>query len=204
MIESTMLTATTTTPIVRGTTVWSWMPNGEMPTKSNNPRRSHMTQASIERRPSSAQIHIPHVEAQRELVQDERTAGAEEHGEHVAAGVTDPEREVDHARCQHEYDTDDHVVDVNAADATGRPGVASRKPRVEPRERERRKRRGQQPEQRVTVGQVIPVDLDRMGELVPQMVEMQEMQIKEQTSTSRARNPYPRPTTLGRSPPAWC
>ena len=53
--ERTMLTAITTKPIERGTTVLSWIPKGEIPTRSSSPSRSHMMQASIERRPSSVQ-----------------------------------------------------------------------------------------------------------------------------------------------------
>ena len=53
--ESSTLTAITEKPIARGTTVLSWIPNGEMPTRSSAPSSSQMTLASIDRRPSSVQ-----------------------------------------------------------------------------------------------------------------------------------------------------
>ena len=53
--ERTMLTTITPNPIARGSSVLSWTPNGEIPTSSSAPSRSHMMQASIERLPSGVQ-----------------------------------------------------------------------------------------------------------------------------------------------------
>ena len=54
-IESTILAATTMKPMIRGVSVWSWMPKGETPVRRIRPSSVQMMLTSIEWRPSGVQ-----------------------------------------------------------------------------------------------------------------------------------------------------
>jgi hypothetical protein len=72
------------------------------------------------------------------------------------------------------------VVDVDAADVAALPVVVACEARVETDEREGPEGRAEKEEERVAVGKPVPVDLDRIGEDVPKMVEM-EAEVEEQS-----------------------
>jgi hypothetical protein len=112
------------------------------------------------------------VERQRELVEHECPPDTEDDGDHVASCVVEAERDVDHAACEHEDETEHHVVHVHAADPAARPRVAAREPGVEAHEHEGPERGGEQEQQCLAIGQPVPVKLYGVAEHAPEVVEM--------------------------------
>ena len=149
MIESPIATVTPAKPMMRGTSVWSWMPKGEMPVSSSRPSSVQMMLTSIEWRPSGRPVDVAQVDREGELVEDERCADSESDCQEIDSDVAWLEGDLEHSADEREHAADDHVMQVDVADAAAAPAVDARQTGIEPGRGEGEKRGRQHEEKRL-------------------------------------------------------
>jgi len=105
----------------------------------------------IDRAPSLRRpVDVAEVQPERELVQCQGRADAEQDPDHFASRTARPERNRDETGAEDEDDSDHHVVQVNAsAHAAASPAPDARQARVQPGEREGDEERDQAQDERL-------------------------------------------------------
>ena len=107
-------------------------------------------------------VHISKVDGQRELVQNEGGSDAEPDRQQIDADVSRLERDLEHAATEDQDVADDHVMQMDVADAAAPPAADARGARVQPCDREGRERRREHQEERLTSCEAEAMEPDRV------------------------------------------